>query len=84
MSNPANTDARPQISVVLPVFNESQNLNALVARLRPVLDRVGNGSFEVVFIDDGSSDGSAESLDAFSEEDNRLKAIHFSRNFGHQ
>jgi dolichol-phosphate mannosyltransferase len=84
MTDPGNSMGRPQISVVLPVFNESENLNALASRLFPVLDRVANGSFEVVFIDDGSRDGSAELLDALSEEDSRYKVIHFSRNFGHQ
>jgi dolichol-phosphate mannosyltransferase len=74
----------PMISVVLPVYNERENLEALVARLLPVLERVTNGSFEVLFIDDGSRDGSAEIVDAFNARDQRLKAIHFSRNFGHQ
>jgi polyisoprenyl-phosphate glycosyltransferase len=84
MTDPGNSMGRPQISVVLPVFNESENLNALASRLFPVLDRVANGSFEIVFIDDGSRDGSVELLDALSEEDSRYKVIHFSRNFGHQ
>jgi polyisoprenyl-phosphate glycosyltransferase len=84
MNSPGNSVGRPQISVVLPVFNESDNLNALVSRLLPVLDRVAADSFEVVFIDDGSHDGSAELLDALSEEDSRVNVVHFSRNFGHQ
>lgn len=75
---------RSLISVVLPVYNERENLEVLVMRLVPVLEQVSGGSFEVVFVDDGSGDGSAELLDTFSAHDRRLKVVHFSRNFGHQ
>ena len=74
----------PTISVILPVFNERENLEPLLTRLIPVLDKAAVGHFEVLFIDDGSRDGSAEILDSFHLRDSRLKAIHFSRNFGHQ
>jgi dolichol-phosphate mannosyltransferase len=74
----------PIISVVLPVFNERETLSALVARLKPVLEASADGSFEVVFVNDGSSDGSDQIIDGFHEGDPRFKAIHFSRNFGHQ
>ncbi|MBA2526775.1 MAG: glycosyltransferase [Pyrinomonadaceae bacterium] len=75
---------RPQVSVVFPVYNESENLEALVSRVHPVLNGASKGSFEVVFVDDGSRDGSGELLDALSERDGRYKVVHFSRNFGHQ
>jgi glycosyltransferase involved in cell wall biosynthesis len=84
MNNVEVSTMRPQISVVFPVYNESENLNALVARVHPVLDNATNGSFEVVFADDGSRDGSGKVLDALSDRDGRYKVIHFSRNFGHQ
>jgi dolichol-phosphate mannosyltransferase len=74
----------PTISVVLPVYNESETLDKLKARLTTVLEgRVGE-SFEVLFVDDGSRDGSDRIIDCFHERDPRFKAIHFSRNFGHQ
>src|SRR5688572_2700856 len=73
----------PTISVILPVFNERENLEPLLTRLIPVLEKAGS-PFEVLFVDDASRDGSAEILDAFHDRDARLKAIHFSRNFGHQ
>ncbi len=76
--------AKPEISVIFPVFNERENLETLVSRVDPVLTQVSNGNFEVVFVDDGSRDGSAEMLDGISGGDNRHKVIHFSRNFGHQ
>ena len=74
----------PTITVVLPVYNERETLETLEARLVPVLEGVVGGSFEVVFVDDGSRDGSGELLDSFYARDPRLKTIHFSRNFGHQ
>ena len=74
----------PTVSVVLPVYNERENLDALVARLVPVLEKAVAGSFEVLFIDDDSRDGSSEILDRFYVRDPRLRTIHFSRNFGHQ
>lgn len=74
----------PLLSVVLPCFNERENLEPLYDRLTPVLERVAGGSFEVVIVDDGSNDGSPEFLDALNARDPRFKVIHFSRNFGHQ
>jgi dolichol-phosphate mannosyltransferase len=73
----------PVLSVVLPVFNERENLDALLARLLPVLEQTRE-PFDVVFVDDGSRDGSAEMLDAFHARDARVKVVHLSRNFGHQ
>jgi len=74
---------RPVLSVVLPVFNERENLEPLAARLWPVLEQSGE-PFEVVFVDDGSRDGSSELLDALHGRDARMKVVHLSRNFGHQ
>lgn len=74
----------PILSVVLPCFNERENLETLHQRLAPLLERVTGGSFEVIFVDDGSTDGSSELLDDLNLQDARFKTIHFSRNFGHQ
>lgn len=74
----------PLITAVLPCFNEKENLQVVVDRLTPVLESVSAGSFEILFVDDGSVDGSSEMMDAFSERDPRIRVIHFSRNFGHQ
>ena len=54
----------PLLSVVLPVYDERETLETLFARLLPVLERVADGAFEVVCVDDGSTDGSGELLDA--------------------
>ncbi len=76
--------AQPLITVVIPVYDERANLGVLEARLLPVLDQVADGAFEILFVDDGSRDGSGEMLDAINARDGRCKVIHFSRNFGHQ
>jgi dolichol-phosphate mannosyltransferase len=78
--------ARPAVdlSVVLPYFNEAQNLQPLLERLRATLDGLAGASWEAIFVDDASSDGSAETLDAHARADPRLKVVHFARNFGHQ
>jgi polyisoprenyl-phosphate glycosyltransferase len=75
---------RCRLSVVVPVYNERETLEALVGRLVPVLERASGGSFEVVFVDDGSSDGSDALLDGLNGHDRRLKVVHLTRNFGHQ
>lgn len=75
--------SRPLLSVVVPVFNEQDVLEALHSRLLQVL-APEIPSFEVVFINDGSKDLSAQMLDQISRSDARFKSIHFSRNFGHQ
>lgn len=63
------------------MFNEAENLRPLVDRLTPVLERCAE-SFEVVFVDDGSLDATMDILRLAHEEDPRLRAVSFSRNFG--
>jgi glycosyltransferase involved in cell wall biosynthesis len=75
-----NTGPAPELSVIVPVFNESENLRTLVARLVAALDCVA--SFEVIFIDDGSSDDTLAVLRSLNVQDSRLRALSFSRNFG--
>ncbi|MFQ5351839.1 MAG: glycosyltransferase family 2 protein [Candidatus Binatia bacterium] len=81
--SPADSDSDISISVVIPVFNEEDTLAPLFERLRATLEGLGE-RFEVIFVDDGSSDGSAAMLKAFNESDGRFKVVSFSRNFGHQ
>ena len=71
------------ISIVLPVFNEARGLPLLYSRLRPVMD-VPGFDFEVIFVNDGSVDGTFEVLAGFHAQDARVKIIDLSRNFGHQ
>ena len=74
---------RPLISVVVPVYNEQEVIEALHSRLLQVL-APDIPSFEVIFVNDGSKDKSPQMLDQISKSDPRFKALHFSRNFGHQ
>jgi polyisoprenyl-phosphate glycosyltransferase len=77
---------RPKLSLVIPVFNEAETLPELDRRLRELLGGLaGVGpEWEVVFINDGSSDSSAELLAGMAASELRYKVIEFSRNFGHQ
>lgn len=73
----------PIHSLVIPVYNERDGLNALFDRVKSVIDRV-DGTVEVILVNDGSRDGSAEKMDECFKRDPRFKALHLSRNFGHQ
>jgi glycosyltransferase involved in cell wall biosynthesis len=70
-----------ELSVLVPVFNEADNIEPMIDRLLPVLSRCA-ASFEVIFIDDGSSDATLEVLRRANAEDGRIRAVSFSRNFG--
>jgi len=72
-----------KLSLVIPVYNEVEVLPALFDALLPVLDSIDSG-YEVVFVDDGSKDGSCVMLDDRAAANPRVKVLHFSRNFGHQ
>lgn len=72
---------RPEISLIIPVYNEQENIPVVFDRVSSVL--VGE-SFEVIFIDDGSTDHSLKVLQGLSKKSVFLKVISFSRNFGHQ
>ncbi|HEY1381737.1 MAG TPA: glycosyltransferase family 2 protein [Gemmataceae bacterium] len=71
------------MSVVVPLFNEEENLAALHGRLTAVLEKLGR-PYEIVFIDDGSRDSTPELIDAAHQTDPHLSVVHLSRNFGHQ
>ncbi len=71
------------VSVVLPVFNEVAVLERLLAEVSDAL-RETLLEYEIVFVNDGSTDGSADLLDQLSLQNRRVRVIHFSRNFGHQ
>ena len=77
---------RPRLSLVIPVFNEQETIPELDRRLRELfenLPQVGD-NWEVVFVEDGSSDRSRELLEAMANSESRYRVIAFSRNFGHQ
>ncbi len=72
----------PKISVVLPVHNEALNLPELSERLTKTLDELTGGDWEVIMVDDGSTDNSWEVMKGLRAKDNRFKLLRLSRNFG--
>jgi glycosyltransferase involved in cell wall biosynthesis len=69
------------ISIIVPVFNEAGALEDLAQGVRREMIRLGK-TWELIFINDGSVDGTMEILDHLAEEDQRVRVIHFKRNFG--
>lgn len=74
-------DTRPDISVVVPAYNEVENLAPLFAEMRAALEATGR-TWEIVMIDDGSSDGTAEALTAESAKDPRIVSLLLEKNAG--
>jgi dolichol-phosphate mannosyltransferase len=72
-----------ELSIVVPIFNEEQNLPELHSRLSDAA-RAITPSYEIVFVNDGSRDESRSILHILSQRDEHVYYIHFSRNFGHQ
>jgi len=77
---------RPELSVIIPIFNEAAVIDELRRRLGEVMGKLEGSvrSWEVVFIDDGSSDASLSMLRQMADTESRFKVVSFARNFGHQ
>lgn len=73
----------PQISIVVPVFDEAENLPVLQRELSAVLS-AGGLSYEILYVNDGSRDDSLRVIRRLAEEDPEVRYINLSRNFGHQ
>ena len=71
----------PEISVILPMYNEAEMAEACIAAVAAQMEATGR-TFELVCVNDGSADRTAEILDAASRRDPRVQPVHFSRNFG--
>ena len=71
----------PSISVIIPVYNEGQNISSLYEKLASVLGRIAK-DYEVIFVDDGSSDDTLTQLRSISQKDPQVRVLVFSRNFG--
>jgi polyisoprenyl-phosphate glycosyltransferase len=72
-----------ELSVVVPIYNEQESVPELITRLHEALAGVVR-SYEVILVDDGSSDRTWEIIGAAAARDARIKGLSFSRNFGHQ
>jgi glycosyltransferase involved in cell wall biosynthesis len=71
----------PELSIVLPVFQEAENLPLLWEEIEQMLDKVGRTA-EIVFVDDGSTDGSTDVIRGLAERDERIRLIRFAANAG--
>ena len=72
------------ISVVVPMYYEEEVAKECYTRLKGVLDKIENYSYEIIFVNDGSKDKTLEILKDIAKEDENSKIISFARNFGHQ
>ena len=73
------------ISIVIPAYNEEHNLDVLYGNVRTVMDAAANSSdWELVVVDDGSTDGTWNTIEGLSANDVRVRGLRLSRNFGHQ
>lgn len=80
--SPAKNNS-PLVSVVIPVFNEAENIPLLLEQLNSVAKALPY-KFEFIFVDDGSNDSTYRIIQSAQKNDVRVKALSFSRNFGHQ
>ncbi len=77
----AEQDAPPAISLVIPIYNEKESVQPLYTQICASMAQVGE-TFEIIFVDDGSTDGSFNMLKSLHAADPRLSVIRFRRNFG--
>ncbi|NLN94274.1 MAG: glycosyltransferase family 2 protein [Candidatus Hydrogenedens sp.] len=72
----------PKYSFVLPAFNEDENVAIMTERLLTIAEKL-DGAVEILWVNDGSTDGTATQLDRLTQDHDAVRALHFSRNFGH-
>lgn len=70
-------------SIVVPAYNEEEVIDTSYARLKEVMDQT-DGTYELIFINDGSADKTYEMLERIAENDSNVRVINFAKNFGHQ
>ena len=75
---------KPEISIVIPTYCEEGNIVELYEQLQLELSKIDVQSFEIIYVNDGSHDDSLRYIKELTIKDERVKFIHFSRNFGHQ
>jgi polyisoprenyl-phosphate glycosyltransferase len=67
-----------QYSIILPVYNEDDNIHSLYARIKKVLEKL-KSTYEIIFVNDGSNDRTQEMISALHKKDSSVKLINFSR-----
>ena len=81
MKNSVNTEKK--ISVIVPCFNEENNLDEFLKRLNDILNEIKH-DYKIIFIDDGSSDNTWEKIKSFANNNDKITSIKLSRNFGQE
>jgi polyisoprenyl-phosphate glycosyltransferase len=81
--NLSSAPPEPELGIVIPAYNEEENIPVLIRELSDVLD-AANCTFEVVFVDDGSTDRTAAVVRSLARTDPRIRGLVLTRNFGHQ
>ncbi len=74
-------EKKVELSIVIPIYNEEENLPILYEKLKKVLDELGK-SYEIIFVNDGSTDRSWDIIKELSEKDPHVVGVNFRRNFG--
>lgn len=85
MTTPPGSNSSPWASVIIPIKDERENLSPLMASLLKVMDShelSHTRPYEILFVDDGSSDGSSDELDRLAREHACVRVFHFDRNYG--
>ena len=75
--------AKKIVSVVVPIFNEVQMVDEIYSRVSAVFDKIDNYNYELVFFDDGSTDGTKEAIKKLCNKHNEVKSVFYARNFGY-
>jgi len=73
----------PTFSIIAPIYNELSNIPELYRRVKETLDTTGE-AWELIMVDDGSTDGSSDKIHELVQQDGRVRPVIFARNFGHQ
>lgn len=73
-----------KISIVIPAFNEENNLSVIHEKIKNVFSEISQYDYEIIFVNDGSIDGTQKQLEHLASQFPEIKYLEFSRNFGHQ
>ena len=82
MNNLINTNKKKSITIIIPCYNENNNINELIIELNKVTKNISNIIFTYFFIDDGSSDQTFQVIKNLSRKNNKIQALRLTRNFG--
>jgi len=73
-----------KVSIVIPAYNEEENIAKMHNKLTDIFSNIPSYDYEVIFVNDGSSDETLDAIKDVCEKDNHIKCISFSKNFGHE